>query len=338
MNLESTYLGLHLKNPVVASASPLSRDLDGMRRLEDVGTSAIVMFSMFEEQILHESASLGHYLDYGAESFAEAVSYLPEPQRFHAGPDEYLLLIQNAKASLEIPVIGSLNGVTAGGWAQYARLMQEAGADAIELNVYHIPADPEVSGSDVERLYVEAVAAVSGEVDIPVAVKLGPYFSSVGHVCRQLVAAGADGLVLFNRFYQPDFDLENLEVVPRLVLSGSHEMRLPLHWVAMLFGKVDADFAVTTGVHNHQDVLKAMMAGARCTMLASELLQRGPGRVREILDALVEWMEEYEYESIRQMQGSMSAQRLADPTAFSRANYMKELQSYRPDPAGSGWR
>jgi len=335
VDLTTRYLGLDLKHPVVPSASPLSQSLDGIRRLEDAGASAVVMYSLFEEQLIHESLSLEHYLSYGAESFAEALSYFPEPQDYNVGPEGYLELIRQAKEAVDVPIIGSLNGTSPGGWTHYAKLIQEAGADALELNIYHVATDPSLSGDAVEQLYCDVLRDVREMVSIPVAVKLSPYFSSMGHMAHKLTRSGADGLVLFNRFYQPDFDLEELEVGPHLVLSSSDELRLPLRWIAILYGRIPADFALTTGVHNHLDVLKAMMAGANVAMLASELLKSGVWRITDIVDAMTLWMEEHEYVSVAQMRGSMSQQHVSDPDAFERANYMRTLQSFRFDPTGS---
>ncbi len=334
-DLHTRYLGLNLKNPIVVSSSPLSETLDGMRRLEEAGASAIVMSSIFEEQIAQEGRTLDHFMSYGAESYSEALSYFPDQADFHIGPDKYLELIRKARASLDIPIIASLNGVSPGGWTDWARLIQQAGAHALELNEYYIPTNPGISGAEVEEQYLEVLRRVKSCVEIPVAVKLSPYFSSTAHMCRRLVEAGADGLVLFNRFYQPDIDLETLEVVPRLVLSTSDELRLPLRWVAILFSQMKTDFAITSGVHNHTDVLKAMMSGANVVMMASELLRFGIHRVGEILGEMSAWMEEHEYESIKQMQGSMSQKNVAVPAAFERANYMRTLQSWQPDPTGS---
>lgn len=332
MDLTTTYVGLALKNPIVPAASPLSQRLDNIRRMEETGASAVVMYSLFEEQITLESHQLDHYLSYGAEGFAEALSYFPEMETFRVGPDEYLDRISRAKEAVDIPIIGSLNGVSTGGWIDYARRIEEAGADALELNIYFIPTDLNMTGAEVEDMYLDVVRDVKKVVSIPVAVKLSPYFSATGNMARRLAEAGADALVLFNRFYQPDFDLENLEVVPHLVLSSSYEMRLPLRWVAILYGQVAVDFAITSGVRNVEDVLKGLMAGAKVTMMASELLESGMGRISQILEGMVQWMEEYEYESVSQMQGSMSQQSVAEPAAFERANYMKELGSWRPDP------
>lgn len=333
VDLRTTYLGLPLKNPVVASASPISASLDGMRHLEDAGVSAIVMVSLFEEQIVRESMALDHFLSVGTESYAESLSYIPEPVSYRMGGDAYLELIRSAKASLSIPVIGSLNGMSAGGWTEYARNIEEAGADALELNLYYLAADPTMSTLDVEQMYLEAVKQVKGHVTIPVSVKMSPFFTSIGYTAKRLVEAGADGLALFNRFYQPDFDLEKLAVVPSLSLSREDELRLPLRWVSLLYGRVKTDFAITSGVHNHLGVLKAMMAGARVAMMASELLHNGVGRVGEILDRVTAWMEEFEYDSIARMQGSMSQINVEDPSAHERANYQKVLASYKtPTP------
>jgi dihydroorotate dehydrogenase (fumarate) len=336
MNLNTTYMGLQLKNPIVPSASPLTHTLDGIRKLEDAGAGAVVLFSLFEEQIDHESRALDHYLTQGTESFAEALSYFPEPETFNVGPDGYLELIRQAKQAVGIPVIANINGVSKGGWTRYAKLMEEAGADAVELNVYYIPTDPSVSGAQIEKMYLEVVEDVRNNVKIPVAVKVGPYFSSMANMAGSFAKAGANALVLFNRFYQPDFDLVNLEVQPSLVLSTPVDMRLPLHWAAILYGRVPVDIAITSGVHSHLDVIKAVMAGASVTQMASELLVNGVGRVTQILSELSRWMTEYEYESIQQMRGSMSRQHVAEPAAFERANYMKELYSFKPDPTGIG--
>jgi dihydroorotate dehydrogenase (fumarate) len=334
MDLSTSYMGLDLKHPVVPSASPLSYDLDRLRRLEDAGASAIVMHSLFEEQIVQESQALEHFLSYGTESYAEALSYFPEPHDYNVGPDEYLALIHSAKAALDIPIIGSLNGTSPGGWTRYAQLIEEAGADALELNLYTIPTDPNVSGGEVEKAYLEVMRDVRENIAIPIAVKLSPYFSATANMALRLSRAGAKALVLFNRFYQPDFDLDRLEVVPQLVLSQPHELTLPLRWVAILYGRVPVDFAISSGVHSHLDVLKGLMAGAKVTMTASELLKNGVGRIPEILAAMEEWMDERGYASVRQLQGSMSQRHVGEPTAFERANYMKMLQSWQPEPPG----
>ena len=332
MDLTTKYLGLKLANPLVPSASPLSESLDSIRRLEDAGASAIVMHSLFEEQITQESHRLDHYLDYGTESFAEALSYFPQASDYNIGPDQYLEHVQKAKAAVDIPIIGSVNGISIGGWIGYARLIEEAGADALELNVYYIPTSPDLSGEEVENRYVEIVKEIRRSINIPLAVKIGPFFSSMGNFAWKLADAGADALVMFNRFYQPDFDLEELDVVPHLVLSNSNELLLPLRWVAILYGRIDVDFAITTGIHTFEDVLKGMMAGANVTMMASELLASGPRRISEILQAMEIWLEDHEYDSVRQMQGSMSQLNVREPSAFERANYMKVLQSWTPDP------
>jgi dihydroorotate dehydrogenase (fumarate) len=329
VDLSTSYMGLRLKNPIAASASPLSNTLDGIRRLEDAGAAAVVMYSLFEEQIHFQSYYIDHHLSQGTNSYAESQSYFPEMRDYNVGPEEYLRLIHAAKEATGIPIIGSLNGMTPGGWVEYARLIQEAGADALELNVYFIPANPFISGKSVEDRYVEILREVKRSVSVPIALKLSPYFSSVGDMARRLVDEGADALVLFNRFYQPDIDLENLEVTPRLALSQPHELRLPLCWVAILYGELLTDFAITSGVHGHQDVLKSLMAGAKVAMMASELLQHGVGRLTQVLRSAEVWMEEHEYVSVNQMIGSMSRTNVADPAAFERANYMKVLASYR---------
>ncbi|MEJ5314162.1 MULTISPECIES: dihydroorotate dehydrogenase-like protein [Anaerolinea] len=327
-DLTTTYLGLTLKNPVVASASPLSKKLEGIRRLEEAGAAAVVMYSLFEEQITHESLALDHFLNRGTESFAEALSYFPDLENYNVGPEEYLNLIRRAKEAVNIPIIGSLNGVSAGGWVDYACKIEEAGADALELNMYYIPTDPDITAQELEQNYVDLVSEVCSRVSIPVAVKLSPFFTALPNMAKRLAGAGAKGLVLFNRFIQPDLDIETLEVVPALQLSTPAELRLPLRWVAILYGRVPCDLALTSGVHDAQAVLKAMMAGARVTMLASELLQNGLKRIEEILADMNAWMDTFEYESVRQMQGSMSQKAVAEPAAFERANYLKALQTF----------
>ncbi len=328
IDLSTRYLGLALANPLVVSASPLGEQLDVLRRAEDAGAGAIVLPSLFEEQLMVESHDLDHHLSHGTESFAEALSYFPDVGAYRLGPDGYLEHVRRAKAALGIPVIASLNGVSSGGWIEYARLMQDAGADALELNVYFIPTDPTVDGAAVEGMYEELVRDVRASVRIPLAVKLGPFFSAMANVASRLVAAGADGLVLFNRFYQPDLDIERLEVVPNLTLSTSEELRLRLRWVAILYGHVEADLAVTGGVHAATDVLKAMMAGAAVTMMASALLAHGVEHLTRVKAELEQWMEQHEYASIRQMQGSMSQRSVAEPAAFERANYLRVLRAY----------
>ena len=330
MSLATNYLGLVLKNPIVASSSPLSHSVDSIRRLEDAGCSAVVMYSLFEEQITFDSFYVDHYLRNNTNSYAESLSYFPEMDSYNVWPDEYLNLIRRAKESVDIPIIGSLNGVSIGGWTNYASLIEDAGADALELNVYYLPTSVDLTGQEVENIYVDMLRHVKPSVTIPIAMKLSPFFSSTANVAKRLVDEGASGLVFFNRFYQPDFDLEKLEVTPRLVLSNSHELRLPLRWVAILYGRLLADLAITSGVHTSEDVLKGLMAGAKVTMMASELLQNGLRRIKEILVEIEGWMSEREYASAAQMIGSMSQQHCAEPAAFERANYMKTLDSYQP--------
>jgi dihydroorotate dehydrogenase (fumarate) len=330
MNLSTNYLGMCLKNPIVASSSPLSHSVSSIRHVEDAGAAAVVMYSLFEEQIGFDSYYIDYHLTQGIDSYAESISYFPDMPSYNIGPDEYLNLIRRAKEAVDIPIVGSLNGTSVGGWIDYATLIEEAGADALELNVYYLPASPEISGIEIEMLYLEILSAVRKVVTIPVAVKLSPFFSSTANMASCLADHGADGLVLFNRFYQPDFDLENLEVSPRLVLSNSDELRLPLRWVAILYDRVKADLAITSGIHTSQDVIKGLMAGARVTMMASELLQNGLRRIGQILNELTLWLQEHEYESAAQMIGAMSQKHCAEPAAFERANYMKMLQSYRP--------
>ncbi|MBI3175195.1 MAG: dihydroorotate dehydrogenase-like protein [Chloroflexi bacterium] len=331
-DLSTTYLGLKLKNPLVASASPLSKKLDKAKQLEEAGISAVVMYSLFEEQIIHESLELDHYLTRSSDTGAEAMSYFPESGTYSLGPDKYLEMVSSLKKTLSIPVIGSLNGVSRGGWTRYARRIQDAGADALELNLYYMATDPNLKSEDLENAQVELVSEVSSAIQIPLAVKLSPYITSLSNFAHRLVDAGAKGLVLFNRFYQPDFDLDELEIVHSLDLSTSAELRLPLRWVSILSGRTQADLAITSGVHTAADVLKGMMAGAKVTMMASALLQNGPKIVAPMLDQIQAWMKEREYESIQQMQGSMSQQAVAEPAAFERANYMKVLDSFRNLP------
>jgi dihydroorotate dehydrogenase (fumarate) len=328
IDLTTSYMGLTLKNPLVVSASPLGQDLNAMVRAEEAGAAAIVLHSLFEEQIHLESEDLDRVLDHGAESFPEALSYFPDMADYNLGPEGYLEHIREAKMILGVPLIASLNGASLGGWVRFAQEIEEAGADALELNVYFLPTDLDETGAAVEDRYVEIVRAVRESVQIPLAVKIGPYFSAPASFARRLSEAGADALVLFNRFYQPDFDLDLLEIRPNLRLSTPDELLLRLHWVAILYGRITADMAVTGGVHTGRDVLKAMMAGARVAMTTSALLQRGVGWLTTILAELTAWMEENEYSSIRQMQGSMSLRSVGDPAAFERANYMKVLRSY----------
>jgi len=331
MDLTTNYLGMTLKNPLVPSSSPLMRTLESLRAMEDAGAGAVVLHSLFEEQITQESHTLNHYLTQGVESHPEALSYFPEASEYKTGPDEYLEHIQRAKKALDIPVIASLNGVSTGGWVKYAKQIEEAGADALELNVYYIPTDPNLTGNEVEQIYLDVLKDVKTAVNLPIAMKLNPYFSSMANTARNLADAGASSLVLFNRFYQPDFDLDNLEVVPNLKLSTSTELRLPLRWIAILYGQVNTDLALTTGVHTVTDVLKGVAAGAAITMVASELLRNGINRLQVLRMGVEEWLVENEYESLAQLQGSLSQINCAEPAAFERANYMRVLSSYSPD-------
>ena len=331
-DLSTTYLGLRLKNPLVASASPLSKKLERARKLEDEGLAAIVMYSLFEEQIIHESLEFDHYLSRGTDSYPEALSYLPDGGLYGISPEKYLNQVAALKKALHIPVIGSLNGVSKGGWTSYARRIEDAGADALELNMYYIATDVDLTSSDIEDMQVELVSEVKTSIKIPLAVKISAFFTSIPNFVKRLVDAGADGIVLFNRFYQPDFDLDDLEIVHSLDLSTSSDLRLPLRWISILHGKVNADFALTSGVHMYKDVLKAMMTGARVAMMASGLLHNGEQVIGPMLNDLEEWMKDHEYESIEQMQGSMSQKSVKEPAAFERANYMKVLDSFRTLP------
>jgi dihydroorotate dehydrogenase (fumarate) len=329
MNLSTTYLGMKLKNPIVASASPLSRSMESMQRLENAGASAIVMYSLFEEQITHEADELDHYKTYGTESFAEALSYFPDTGDYHLGPEEYLELVAKAANKLEIPIIASLNGVTPGGWTNYAKKMVEAGASALELNIYYIPSDGKLSGVEVENRYADMVKEVRSKVKIPISIKLSPFFSSIPNIAQRLVSEGADGLVLFNRFYQPDIDLEELDVKPDVGLSDSYANRLPMRWIGILYGKLKASLAATSGIHTAEDVLKLTMVGADVTMMCSALLMNGPEHIGKVLKDVEHWMKEHEYESIEQMKGSLSHKSIAEPSAYERANYMKALNRYK---------
>ncbi len=332
MDLSTTYLGLTLKTPLVASASPLSRKIERVQRLEEAGIAAVVMYSLFEEQILHESEELDYFLTRSSYNTAEAMSYLPDTGTYALTPGKYLDHLSALKKAVNIPVIGSLNGVSKGGWIRYARAIQDAGADALELNLYYLPTDPSLSAADIEVAQIELVAAIKSSISIPLAVKLSPYYTALPHFAQRLVEAGANGLVLFNRFYQPDFDLEELEVIHNLDLSTSADLRLPLRWVSILYGQVQADLAITSGVHTAQDVIKAMMAGAQVAMTASALLHHGERLAASLINEIGWWMETHEYQSIRQMQGSMSRQAIAEPAAFERANYMRVLNSWRELP------
>jgi dihydroorotate dehydrogenase (fumarate) len=330
MDLSTTYLGMTLRTPLVPSASPLSESLDNIKRMEDAGASAIVLYSLFEEQLTQDRQELQYRLTHDTESFSEATSFFPQPTEFSWGPEEYLEHIRKAKAAVRIPIIASLNGNSVGGWTSYAREMESAGADALELNIYYIPTDAEHTSQDVERMYLDILRAVKSVVKVPLAVKLGPFFSNMAHMARQLDAAGADALVLFNRFYQPDIDLDALEIRPRVLLSTPQETRLPLTWIGILYGRIRADMAGTGGIHQAANVLKMLMVGARVTMLCSVLLQRGIDHIRTIEQGVREWMETHEYESVRQMQGSMSQLNCPDSTAFARAQYVNALHTYAP--------
>jgi dihydroorotate dehydrogenase (fumarate) len=329
MDLSTRYLGLNLRTPLVPSASPLSDNIDNIKRMEDAGASAVVLYSLFEEQLIHDQAALEHSMSHGTNSFAEALSYFPKPREFRVGPDGYLEKIRQARQAVRIPVIASLNGVSIGGWVGYAKKMEEAGADALELNVYYIPADPASTSAAIEQTYVDILKAVKSVVSIPVALKLGPFFSGLAHMARRLDEAGADALVLFNRFYQPDMDIENLEVRPNILLSTPQALRLPLRWVAILYGRIKADLAATSGIHSHEDAIKVLMAGANAVQLCSVLLANGIGHIRKIEQGMIQWMEEHNYESVSQMRGSMSQKNCADPAAFERAHYMHALVTYR---------
>ena len=329
MDLTTNYLGLTLRNPLVPSASPISNNLDNIKRLEDAGAGAVVLESLFEEQLRIDESDLETGLEHGAESFAEALTYFPKPTEFHYGPDSYLEHIAQAKAAVKIPIIASLNGASVGGWTEYAKDIQKAGADAMELNIYYIPADLELPGTDVEQTYLDILKAVKSTVTIPVAVKLSPFFSNMANMARKLDDAGADALVLFNRFYQPDINLENLEIEHSILWSTPQARRLPLRWIAILYGRVKAQLAATSGVHNAHDVLKMLMAGASVTQLCSVLYKHGIDQIKLIERELVRWMEEHEYESVKQMQGSLSQKNCPDPGAFERAQYMRTLSIYK---------
>ncbi len=328
VDLTTRYLGLELKNPLVISACPLTGKLETLRQLEDAGAAAAVMPSLFEEQIEHDEMAINRFYEHGAESFAEALSYFPEMNDYNTGPDAYLRHIEEARRSLSIPVIGSLNGTTKGGWIEYGRLIEEAGADALELNVYDVVTDPRLTAGDVESRYIELLQSLREVVKIPIAVKLGPFFTALPNMVLRLTQAGANGLVLFNRFLQPDIDLETLRVAPNLVLSTSSELRLPLRWIAILRAHFDTSLAATTGVHTARDAIKLLLAGADVTMTASALYKQGPDHVRTLLDGIRGWMVEREYKSVTQMKGSLSLMNAPDPAAFERANYIKTLVNF----------
>jgi dihydroorotate dehydrogenase (fumarate) len=328
MDLTTEYLGLKLRSPLVVSASPLSEDIDNLKRMEDAGAAAVVLYSLFEEQLRQDRLELNENMEQGTESFAEALTYFPEPEDFRLGPEEYLKHIAAAKKSTRIPIIASLNGSSEGGWTDYSRKIEQAGADAIELNIYYIPTDMNLTGTEVEMTYLDILKAVRAIVKIPVAVKLSPFFSNFANMARRLDQAGADGLVLFNRFYQPDIELESLEVKPNILLSTPMAMRLPLRWIALLHNRLRASLAATSGIHRASDVLKMLMAGADVTMLCSTIIRHGIPQIALIERDLVAWLTEHEYESVRQLKGSLSQSKCAEPAAFERAQYMKAITGY----------
>lgn len=332
-DLRTRYLGLELRNPIVAAASPMTGTIDSLRRLEDAGIAAVVLPSLFEEQIEHEEMATHNLMLSGAELSAEARGFFPEMQTYNTGPDNYLKLISDAKKALAVPVIPSLNGCTPGGWTQIAKKLEAAGADAIELNIYFLATNPEDTSAEIEKRYIDLVASVSSIISIPVAVKVSPYFSAMANMAARLTLAGASGLVLFNRFVQPDILLDELEVAPQLVLSSSDELRLALRWIAILRGRVGASLAATGGAHTPEDVLKLLLAGADCVMIASSLLRKGPAHVADLVSSVQKWMTEREYASVEQMKGSLSQHACPDPAAFERTNYMKALTSYSSELA-----
>lgn len=331
MDLTTKYLGLGLRTPLMASASPLSQNIDTIKKLEDAGASAVVLNSLFEEELAMEQEALHFHTTHGTESFAEALTYFPEPENLNVGSGSYLEHLRKAKEAVDIPIIASLNATSVGGWTRYARQIQDAGADALELNVYYIPTDMNLSGSHVEQTYVDILKQVKAVITIPVAMKISPFFSNMAYMAKQLDDAGVDGLVMFNRFYQPDIDLEELEVVPNVLLSTPHAMRLPMRWVAILYSRIKADMAATSGIHTAEDVIKMLMVGANVTMMASALLKNGPGYIGSVEHALRLWMVEHEYESVTQMRGSMSQVNVGNPGAYERAQYIKALKSYHLD-------
>ncbi|MFN6535705.1 MAG: dihydroorotate dehydrogenase-like protein [Nostoc sp. EkiNYC01] len=331
MDLTTTYMGLKLRSPLVPSASPLSEDIDNIQRMEDAGAAAVVMHSLFEEQLRLESYELHHHLTQGTESFSEALTYFPDSMSFRVGPETYLEHIYKAKQKVSIPIIASLNGSSVGGWTNYAKQIQQAKADALELNIYYVPTDFELTSNEIEQTYIDILRAVKAVVTIPVAVKISPYFTNMANMAKRLDKAGADALVLFNRFYQPDINLNLLEVEPNVLLSTPQSMRLPLRWIAILYGQIHADLAATSGIHRGDDALKMLMAGAKITMLCSVLLRHGINHIRVIEQEIREWMQKHEYESVRQMQGSMSQKHCPNPSAFERAQYMRSLATYKPE-------
>ena len=330
MDLSTMYLGLNLPHPLIAGASPMVDELDTVKRLEDAGCAAIVMHSLFEEQITREQLGTEMDMELHAEAFAEALSYFPQPKEYRLGPEQYLEQIRRIKAAVKVPVLGSLNGTSPAGWLSYAKLIEQAGADALELNVYYLATQAWETSESVERRTLEGLKAVRQAVKIPVSVKLSPFYSSLANLAKQLDDAGADGLVLFNRFYQPDIDVEQLEVVPSLQLSDSSELLLRLRWLAILSGHFKGSLACSGGVHSHLDAIKAVMAGAHAVQLVSVLLKRGPEYLKTLREGMASWMEEHEYTSIEQMLGSMSHQHSPNPQALERANYMRILQGWKP--------
>ncbi|ABA22655.1 Dihydroorotate dehydrogenase [Trichormus variabilis ATCC 29413] len=331
MDLTTNYLGLRLRSPLVPSASPMSGEIDNILWMEDAGAGAVVLPSLFEEQLSLESYELHHHLTYGTESFPESLTYFPEHQDFRLGPEEYLNLIQKTREKVKIPIIASLNGSSLDGWTEYARMIEQAGATALELNTYSVHTDPELTSEQIEQSYINMLKVVKASVQIPVAIKLSPYFTNMANMAKRLDDAGADALVLFNRFYQPDINLETLEVEPHVLLSTPQAMRLPLRWIAILYGRINAHLAATSGIHNGHDVLKMLMAGANITMLCSVLLRHGIEHIKYIEQEIRQWMEKHEYESVEQLQGSMSQKHCPNPSAFERAQYMRALQTYQPD-------
>lgn len=330
MDLSTTYMGMKLRTPLVVSASSLSEDMNNIKKMEQAGASAVVMYSLFEEQIRQEQKQLDQYMNYGTHSFAEALTYLPEPAMFKTSGKQYLELLNKAKKSLSIPVIASLNGVSPGGWTKFARQMQEQGVDALELNIYFLPTDMNVTGAQVEQTYIDILESVKSAVNIPVAVKLSPFFSNTANMAKRLEQAGANALVLFNRFYQPDVYLEELEIRPRLLLSTAQELRLPLAWIGILYGRVKMDLAATTGIHTAEDMLKMLMVGAKIGMLCSTLFKNGIDHIKKIEQEMTMWLTEHDYKSVQQMCGSMSQIKCSNPDAFERAQYMRALKTCTP--------
>jgi len=331
VDLSTTYLGLKLRTPLVASASPMWENLDNIKRAADAGASALVLHSLFEEQITREQHELHHHTTFGTDSFAEALSFFPEPDYFHVGPDGYLNHIRKAKDAVNIPIIASLNGATSGGWTSFAKQMADAGADALELNIYYIPTDMNTDAAAIEQGYVDILKSVKGAVNIPVAVKLSPFFSNFANMAKKLVDAGADGLVMFNRFYQPDIDLEELEVKPNVILSSAQALRLPLRWIAILYGRLNVNFAATSGIHTHEDAIKALLVGANVTMMTSAVLRNGVDHFSKVERGLLDWLTEREYESVEQMRGSLSQINCPDESAYERAQYARAVSTLPPE-------